>query len=94
LPSKFRLICAWSLRIVLIGLALFVPSIVAVGMRVAGVGMEHVLGVGYVSFLVSGFGAFVVGCVGDSLFVCFVGDVDGDEVRFGNAHVVFGDLLR
>jgi hypothetical protein len=63
-------------------------------MRLAGVGVEHAVGVGYVGFLVSSFGAFVVGSVGDSLFMCFVVDVDGDEVRFSNAHIVFADLLK
>lgn len=88
------LVCQSAVRIVLVGLSLFVPSIVAVGMRIAGVAVEHSVIVAYVSLLVSLFGGAVIGGLADALFVCFVVDVDGDDVRFGHAHIVFSDLLQ
>jgi hypothetical protein len=63
-------------------------------MRIYGIGIEHALGVGYVGLLVASFGGFVVESVGDTLFVCFIVDVDGDRVGMGGAHLVFADLLK
>jgi len=88
------LTCSSVLRIVLITLATGIPSVAGIVMRCWGVGVEHAAAVFYVALLTAGFGCVFVESVVDSMFMCFIVDVDGDAVRFSEAHLVFGELVQ